>query len=147
MGQLLSLSISIPIILILLMGGLTIMIIPINNEPTIWWNPITLILWFMGLVWLGAVLLYRKQNVDIDVVECILSKSREGYYIFTVKGFIRSRHPDSLRQIELAMRPEFTVPISPSSVLPDSINSVPQKFELTSYDLSSNILDEWTAPL
>jgi len=97
-------------------------------------------LWALALLWVVTILFYRRQSVTIDVEECTLSKSPKDFFIFIMKGFIRSRHPEGLRKLELMMQPEFPLPAQ-SFCLPDSINSVPQRFEVT-YSLSSNILDE-----
>lgn len=132
MERITSLNIGISSVVAITIGGVVVFL----QEFPIW----AFGLWALAFLWTVTIFLYRKQSVDIDVGECTLSKSPEDYYIFTMKGFIRSRHPEGLRKLELMMRPEFTLPAQ-SYILPDSINSAPQKFEVA-YSINSSILDE-----
>jgi len=140
MTQILSLSISIPAILTCFVGGLSLTIFPINDEPTIRWNLITFILWLIGLMWLGAMLLYRRQKVTVYVEKCALSKSSKDNYIIKMTILVSSRHPDILKTLELGLLPENPIP-NFSTSFPHPISGVPERFDVA-YGFSSNILDE-----
>lgn len=131
MGNLLSLFIGIPSIFILFMGGLTIMIITINNETVIWWNPITLVLWCICLAWLVAMLIYRRQRVSIRVLPLEIQTKSKEKFIIRLKGFIDTRHPEGLENLELWINRLLGIKPIDGSEIPHSVDSKPNWFDVS----------------
>lgn len=140
MAQVLSLQISIPSIFICFTVGLSLMIFPINNEPTFWWNPFTILLWFIGIFWLVGMLIYRKQRINVYIDSCNLSRDNNGDYIAKLIVLVSARHPDILRKLELGMQPIFVLNDF-SKITPKSIKSEAERFDIE-YRFSSVVLNE-----
>ena len=131
MGKLLSLSVSITTIVVLFTGGLTIMIIPVNNILTTQWNLITFALWGIAFIWLIAMIVYRGQKVNVDILSCELSPKSKDEFIIAIEGFIHSRHPDGLRDIKLWLHPALGFSsMNALSNVPHSVDSKPQMFRV-----------------
>lgn len=141
MGKLLSLSVSIPTIVVLFIGGLTIMIIPVNGILTAQWNPITSTLWVIAFILLIGVLIYRRQKVYIDTQSCRLRAESAELLTVKLQGFIRSRHPDGLMDLLLWLSPNISVSSSKETFISHTVNLNPQMFTVE-FDVSSSFLSQ-----
>ena len=133
MGRINYTHIGIPSTTVLVTGGV---IVFLQGFP-IWASA----LWLVAIVWIISMLLYEGQGVvTIFIHECIVLKSSKSDYTVEMIIYVKSRHPDLLQHIELAMQPRFVIPIYSGSGMPQPIDS---KFErlAVKYCFNSNFLD------
>jgi len=93
----------------------------------------------IAFIWFGAFLLYLRQSLSIDLKLCEIDNIH-GTIRIALEGFIWSRHPDGLSDLELFIIPQFGIGTSEGlSDIPHSIDNKPQKFR-AGYDVSVDLL-------
>jgi len=61
-------------------------------------------LWIIAGVWLAVFFWHLRRRVDIDVVSCDIKPTSSKYIVsITIMGFIYSRHPDGVIDIQLGL--------------------------------------------
>ena len=117
------------------------MIIPVNNELTAQVNLLTITLWAIALVWLIAMLIYRRQRVSIRILSHSLQSKSQTEITMTLRGFIDARHAEGLESLELWLISQMGVPALPDSVIPHSVDSTPRLFEV-SFDITHRFANQ-----
>lgn len=136
MRSILSPQISIPVVVTLALGGA--MMYGIFEQITMW----SWLCWVVAFAFLLGLVLYRLQEIDIDIYNCSFAiGSSEQNLIVVVEGFINSRHPTALRNFDLCLLGWIIGAVDNWSSIPNSINDNGQTFRAV-FAVSVEALEE-----
>ncbi len=110
----------------------------IFQQITIW----SWLCWVVAFAFLLGLILYRLQGIDIDINNCLFAiGSTPQKLLVVVEGFINSRHPTALRNLDLCLFGWIIGPVDDWSSIPNSINAIGQTFRVV-FNVSVEELEE-----
>jgi hypothetical protein len=133
MDKMCSYQIAIPSIISLILGGVTVWFL---EQPS--W---AYLLWGVALIWSFFFWIYRKQKVWVTIISEDIQRDSVGNIRIMVKGFIESRHPDGLDDLELYFNPAIGLNSLKDSDIPHSVTDSPQRFRVT-YEVSKSLIEQ-----
>lgn len=106
------------------------MIYGIFERITIW----SWVCWVVAFIFLLGLILYRLQEINIDIYGCrFVIGSTPQNLIVLVEGFINSRHPTALVNLDLCLVGYIIGTMANESSIPNTINAIGQTFRAVFY--------------